>query len=1317
MRDRRRARQGERRAVAALASARLAGLTLRDESNLRRALERASGGGHDPAADERLEALVVAAETRVARRRAAVPALTYPPELPVCARRDDLLATISAHQVVIVAGETGSGKTTQLPKLCLELGRGVRGQIAHTQPRRLAARAAAERIAQELGLELGGAIGYAVRFADRSTDETLVRLVTDGLLLAEIQRDRRLLRYDTIIVDEAHERSLNIDFLLGYLGRLFPSRPDLKLIIASATIDAERFSQHFGGAPVVEVSGRTYPVEVRYRPLSAGPPPAQAPGADAADGDGGGTSDPIEAVGDAVEELLRDGPGDVLVFQSGEREIRDTAEALTGRLGPKVEVLPLYARLSHAEQRRVFAPHRGRRVVLATNVAETSLTVPGIGSVVDPGTARISRFSGRLKVQRLPIEAISKASADQRKGRCGRTSDGICIRLYSEQDFAQRPDFTEPEILRTSLASVLLQMASLGLGEVADFGFIDPPDRRQVRDAINLLEELGAFDPQAADPSRRLTALGRRLARLPVDPRFGRMVIEADRLHCADEVIVIAAALSIQEVRERPAEQREAADAQHALRADPGSDFLSYLKLWNHLRDQRDALSGSQFRKRCRAEFLHYLRVREWQDLVSQLRQAARSAGVAINEAPADPQHVHLALLSGLLSQIGMRNVARRDYDGARGARFAIFPGSVLARRGPSWVMVAELVETSRLWGRTAAGIAPDWVEALAGPLLKRTYDDPHWEKRRGAVVATERATLYGLPIVAPRKVSYHRIDPVFSREQFIRRALIDGDWDSRHDFLAHNSRLIAEVEELEHRVRRRDILVSDGVLFDFYDARIPADVVSAAHFDRWFSRQRGPARHSLDFTRELLVGPDGGDTLDPRARPEHWRAGDRVFGLTYRFDPGAEDDGVSVDVPLAALAGLAPDGFDWLVPALREELVIALIRSLPKDLRRPLVPVPALAAEIVANLKPRDGRLTEAVARELERLRGVRVPPQAWDTARLPAHLRMTFRAVDDRGELLAKDTDLDRLRNGLRPRLLAALAQATLGLERHGMRSAEFGTLPRTVALPGSGDAVLAYPSLIDEGDGVGVLALETAEAQRWAMRAGTRRLLRLTVPSPARAAVRSLSGPATLTLAGAPHGSLAAVLDDVIGAAIDSLVDGAGGPAWNEADFALLRDRVAAGLVGATIAILDRVVAILAARSAVHGRLERLSADASLAPARIDVATQLGSLVYAGFASATGAARLEDVQRYVEAAVRRLDRLPDAKAQDSDRMRVIGELEAELRALLDARPAGLPPPAVLDEVAWMIQELRVSSFAQGLGVRGQVSAKRIRRRLAEV
>ena len=895
-----------------------------------------------------------AEDARIARRRASVPEISYPPQLPVSERKDDLLAAIRDHQVVVVAGETGSGKTTQLPKICLELGRGVERMIAHTQPRRLAARTVAERIAHELGVELGEAVGYAVRFSDRSGPDTLVRLMTDGLLLAEIRRDRSLRRYDTIIVDEAHERSLNIDFLLGHLARILPRRPDLKLIITSATIDPERFSRHFGGAPIVEVSGRTYPVEVRYSPL-AGPD--------------GSERDQTDAIGDAVEELLREPSGDVLVFLSGEREIRDTADALAARLRSDIDILPLYSRLSTREQQRVFRPHEGRRVVLATNVAETSLTVPGIRYVVDPGTARISRYSARLKVQRLPIEPVSQASADQRKGRCGRTSDGICVRLYAEEDFDGRPRFTDPEILRTNLASVLLQMAAAGLGDVEDFPFLDPPDRRQVRDGVRLLQELAAFDD-----AERLTPLGRRLAQLPVDPRLGRMVLEADRLGCAGEVIVIAAALSIQDPRERPAEKREEADRHHARFAAEGSDFLAYVNLWSYVREQQRALSGNQFRKLCHGEFLHHLRVREWQDLVGQLRQAAKGVGITLTQEPAEPESIHTALLAGLLSQLGMRDPAKRDYLGARGARFALFPGSALARKQPSWVMVAELVETSRLWGRTAAKIDPLWVEPLAAHLIKRSYEEPHWERKRASVVALERATLYGLPVVAGRKVAYGKIDPELSRSLFIRRALVEGDWETRHAFFAANRDLLAEVEELEHRARRRDIVVSDQALYDFYDARIPPEVVSGAHFDRWWKDERRRAPALLDFTRADVLA-DAADALDRRALPEAWRQGEFTLPLSYVFDPGSERDGVTVHVPLKLLPQLEPIGFDWLVPALRPELVTALIRSLPKDLRRPLVPVPEVAEAVLERLEPRSEPLLDGLARELERLRGVRVP------------------------------------------------------------------------------------------------------------------------------------------------------------------------------------------------------------------------------------------------------------------------------------------------------------------------------------------------------
>ena len=1181
--------------------------------------------------------------------------ISYPPELPVTAHREELLKAIGDHQVVVVAGETGSGKTTQLPKICLELGRDA---IAHTQPRRLAARTVAERIADELGVALGDEVGYAVRFSDRSRRDTRVRLMTDGLLLAEVRRDRLLRRYDTIIVDEAHERSLNIDFLLGYVQRILPRRPDLKLIVTSATIDPERFSRHFGGAPIVEVSGRTYPVEVRYRPVEE-------------------DVDQTDAIGDAVEGLLRERPGDVLVFLSGEREIRDTAEALGDRLPADVEVLPLYARLSSTAQQRVFRAHHRRRVVLATNVAETSLTVPGIRYVVDPGTARISRYSARLKVQRLPIEPISQASADQRKGRCGRTSDGVCVRLYAEEDYAERPRFTDPEILRTSLASVILQMAAIGLGEVEEFPFLDPPDRRQVRAGITLLEELGALD------GRRITRLGRRMAQLPVDPRLGRMVLEADRLGCADEVIVIAAALSIQDPRERPPDAQQAADQQHARFADEQSDFLAYLNLWRYLQERQRELSTNQFRRRCRAEFLHYLRVREWQDLAGQLRQAAKAAAVTINRTPAEPREIHVALLSGLLSHIGRRDPRRREYQGARGARFAIFPASGLARRQPEWVMVAELMETSRLWGLDAARIEPEWVEPLAGHLVRRTYAEPRWDRRRAQVVATERVTLYGLPIVAGRTVGYGKIDPPLARELFIRRALVEGEWDTRHEFFHENRRRLEEVEELEERARRRGILAGDQALFEFFDGRIPPEVVSGAHFDRWWRDERRRDPDLLTYTRELLVGSDPDHAL---GQPDTWRQGELELPLSYRFEPGSDHDGVTVHVPLRVLPRLRADGFEWLVPALRTELVTALIRGLPKDLRRRLVPVPEVVDAALERLDPEQGPLLEALAAELERLRGVQVPPDAWDLSRLPAHLRMTFRVEDERGEAVAEGEDLDAVLERARPRLRAELAAATASLERSGLRAWTIGRLPRTVALRGTDGAVRAYPALVDEGETVGVRALESPEAQRAAMWAGTRRLLRLTIPSPRR----------RLRDVALPH-------EDVITAAFDALIAEAGGPAWDEPGFARLRDHVAGHLADQTVAIAGQVEGILEAAREVERRLEALP-GAAFEPARLDVARQLGRLVYPGFVAATGADRLPDVERYLRAAARRLERLPDNLAVDRDRMNAIHELEAEYER------SGRRLP----EVRWLLEELRVSHFAQALGTRGQVSSKRIRRLL---
>jgi ATP-dependent helicase HrpA len=1199
--------------------------------------------------------------------------IAYPAELPVSAHRDELLEAIRSHQVIVVAGETGSGKTTQLPKLCLELGR---ERIAHTQPRRLAARTVAARIADELKVPLGETVGYAVRFRDRSSRDTQVRVMTDGLLLAEVRRDKLLRRYDTIIVDEAHERSLNIDFLLGLLARVLPRRRDLKVVITSATIDPERFSRHFSGAPVVEVSGRTYPVEVRYRPVD--------------DPD----RDQEDAIADACEELLREGPGDVLVFLSGEREIRDTADVLRGRLD--VEVLPLYARLSASEQQRVFKPHARRRVVLATNVAETSLTVPGIRYVVDPGTARISRYSARLKVQRLPIEPISQASADQRKGRCGRTSDGICIRLYSEEDYLERPRFTDPEILRTNLASVILQMAAIGLGRVEEFPFLDPPDRRQVRDGTRLLEELGALSGE------RLTKLGRRLADLPVDPRMARMVLEADRLGCAEEVIVIAAALSIQDVRERPADQQAQADQLHARFTDPDSDFISSLNLWRYLRELQRSLSSNQFRKRCLAEHLHHLRVREWQDLVAQLREAAKGVGVRFNRTPASAPEIHRALLSGLLSHVGMKDPASREYTCARGARFAIFPGSGLFKSTPSWVMVAELVETTRLWGRVAARIDPADLEPLAGHLVKRTYSEPRWDPKRGSVVATERVTLYGLPIVSGRTVQYGRIDPVLSRELFIRRALVEGEWETRHAFMAENRRRVEEVEALEHRARRRDLLVDDQALFEFFDARVPSDVVSAAGFDRWW-REQDP--DLLTYPRSLLVR--SGDVVDEAAWPATWRQGELTLELDYRFEPGAEDDGATAIVPLQLLGQVRADRFEWLVPGLREELVTALIRGLPKELRRPLVPVPETAARVLARLEPRRRPLAEDLSRALPS-----VPVEAWDFSRLPPHLRMTFRVVDEKRGVLAAGKDLAELRARVRPLLRAELTAAASKLERSGMTSWDVGTLPREVTLRGTGQAVRAYPALVDEGGAsVGVKVLETAAAQRAATWAGTRRLLLLTIPSPARYVHDRLTNAARLTLSSAAHGSLGAVLDDAIVAAADALIASGGGPAWDEAGFARVRDHVAGSLAERTAAIVDQAVRVLEAAREVERRLEPLTA-VPLQPARADVRAQLARLVHPGFIAATGADRLPDVERYLRAAARRLERLPDATAVDRDRMNAVHELERAYRERLAEAP-GAPG---LREVPWMLEELRVSHFAQSLGTRGPISAKRIRRALAE-
>ncbi len=1232
-----------------------------------------------------------------------MPPITYPPELPVSQRKDEIARAIQENQVVIIAGETGSGKTTQIPKICLELGRGVSGQIGHTQPRRLAARTVAERIAEELGNPLGETVGYQVRFTDVSADDTLIKLMTDGILLTELARDRNLSRYDTLIIDEAHERSLNIDFILGYLRQLLPERPDLKVIITSATIDPERFAAAFGGAPIVEVSGRTYPVEVRYRPIEGGE-----------DGDQG------QAISDAIDELSAEGPGDILVFLSGEREIRDTADLLAGR--DRLEVLPLYSRLSAAEQHRVFDRRqaRTRRVVLATNVAETSLTVPGIHYVIDPGTARISRYSRGTKVQRLPIEPISQASADQRKGRCGRTADGICIRLYSQADFESRPEFTDPEILRTNLASVILQMAAIGLGDVPKFPFIDPPDARNIADGLTLLAELNAFK------NGRITGLGRKLARLPVDPRIGRMILEADRNGCVREVLIIAAALSIQDPRERPADAQQAADDMHRRFADPDSDsdFGTYLNLWAYLAERQRELSSSAFRRLCRADYLNYLRVREWQDLQGQLQRLAGDLGVTVDSSSAERTVVHLSLLAGLLSQIGMlrqferadpaRPVAsaqsgaarrpRAEYLGARNARFAIFPGSGLARKAPDWIVAAELVETSRLWARTVARIEPEWIEPLAAHLVRRSYSEPHWERKQGGAVALEKVTLYGVPIVIDRKVSYGRIDPAAARELFIRHALVEGDWQTSHRFFAENRRLLAEAAELEHRVRRRGLVVGEDELFAFYDARIPANVVSAQHFDTWWKQARRADPDQLTFKPGDLLSEDAAQ-VSTDSYPDIWTsqsAGLRALPLSYAFEPGSETDGVTVDIPLSRLNQVNAAEFSWQVAGLRTELVTEMIRSLPKSLRRNLVPAPDLAREVVARLGPPSGDLRDAVARELRSLRGVTVPRDAWDLSKLPPHLRVTVR-VTDGDRVLAEGKDVAELQRELRPRLRAVLSRAAAGLTRSGLTSWNFGTLPE-VFREGT---VVAYPALADAGTTVDVRLFETEAAARAAMWAGTRRLILLGAPSPAKSIAGRLSTTAKLALSHNPHGSVAAMFANCVNCAADFLMAQAGGPARDREGFERLSAAVRSGLHEVTADVVTHVESALRLAHAAAARLD----DSRVGqPAVADMRAQLSGLIYPGFITSTGYRRLPQLTRYLRGIERRLDKSPENPARDAANMAVARRVEQAYRdTLADLPPARRGDPDVT-EVRWMLEELRVSLFAQTLGTLAPVSENRI-------
>lgn len=1306
--------------------------------------------------------------------------ISYPAELPVCERREDLMAAIAANQVTIIAGETGSGKTTQIPKMCLELGLGDNGLIGHTQPRRLAARTVAERIAEELGVEIGQEVGFQVRFTGEVSKETKVKLMTDGILLAEIQRDKLLRKYNAIIIDEAHERSLNIDFILGYLKRILPKRPDLKVIITSATIDPERFANHFGTpdnpAPIIEVSGRTYPVEIRYRPLTQ----PKADDEDASDDELEEDRDPLDAVCDAVDELAQEAPGDILVFFSGEREIRDAADALQARIQSNrrlagTEVLPLFARLSLQEQHKVFHPGNKRRIVLATNVAETSLTVPGIKYVIDTGTARISRYSHRTKVQRLPIERVSQASANQRSGRCGRVSDGIAIRLYSEEDFESRPQFTDPEILRTNLAAVILQMTAMGVArgpkDVEDFPFVEPPETRAINDGVTLLRELGALAaPKQGNgegdgrSGGGLTAVGQKLAQLPVDPRLGRMIVEAGKRNCVREVMILAAALTIQDPRERPTDKQQLAAEKHNRFKDENSDFTGYLNLWNYLQEKQQELSSSAFRRLCRAEFINYLRVREWQDLFTQLRQLARPLGITLdNKRLTDPvgnhDGVHISLLSGLLSHIGILDERKREYAGARGSRFAIFPGSALFKKSPTFVMAAELVETSRLWARVAAKFDPVWAEQVAPDLVKRSYSEPHWSTRQGAVMAYEKVTLYGVPIIAQRRINYGRVDPVVARELFIRHALVEGDWRTHHKFFHRNRALLQEVEELEARMRRRDLLVDDETLFEFYDARIGPDVVSERHFDKWWKDARRQNPDLLDYDKSLLLSDDA-DDLDESAYPKTWLHKGFELPLSYEFHPVAPgsqpnpSDGVTAEVPVLFLNQLDDAPFRWLIPGQRVELVTALIKSLPKQVRKNFVPAPDVARQAVAVLEsdfdPANDELEPSLELALRRLRGAIIPPGSWNWDAVPPHLRVSFKVVDSKGKVLDEGKDLAALQEKLAPATRRAIAESlgatpattnrgkasgkgpagakhdagapqarTSGqapaasaaggfVEQDGLTEWTFGTIERQVSSMVKGHTVTGYPALVDQGTSVSLRVFQTPDEQLEAMRGGVIRMLALRVPAPDRYVLEHLSNTEKLTFSQNPHGSVSALIADCALAAIDKLT-----PAelpWDRKSFDALYEVVRAELIDTVFSVTAVVERILATTRRIEKQLKGTTSLA-LISALNDIRSQLEQLVYPGFVARTGYAQLSQLPRYLAAIEKRLERLPGNVQRDALNMAAVQRLEDDyddaVSALLPGRRAGRE----LTQVRWMIEELRVSLFAVELGTAYSVSEKRIR------
>jgi ATP-dependent helicase HrpA len=1260
------------------------------------------------------QAQLVRSQANVQRRQQLVPTEIEFPNLPVCEKREEIAQIIADNQVVVLAGETGSGKTTQIPKICLSIGLGVKGLIGHTQPRRIAANTVANRIAEELKTTLGEKVGYQVRFSDQSNENTLIKVMTDGILLAEIQNDPFLNKYDTLIIDEAHERSLNIDFLLGYLKQLLPKRPDLKLIITSATIDLERFSQHFNNAPIIEVSGRIFPVEVWYRPLY------EFEGSDENDVE----PDQYAAIVDAVHEIElheKTGSGvrggDILVFLSGEREIREAADALRKAQFAHMEVIPFYARLSLAEQQKVFAPHTGRRIVLATNVAETSITVPGIRYVIDPGFARISRYSYRTKVQRLPIEPVSQASANQRKGRCGRVAEGICIRLYSEEDFNSRPEFTDAEILRTNLAAVILQMLQLRMGDIHKFPFIDAPDHRLISDGFKLLEEL-----HAVNTKNQLTPIGQQLSKLPLDPRLARMLLAAQEQSCVRELLIIASALSVQDPRERPVEKQQAADQMHRRFWVEHSDFLGFVGLWDYFESQRQALSQNQLRKLCKKEFLSYLRLREWRDVHHQLCVAVKDLGIRVNSEPANYEAIHKALLAGLLGNLGF-NHEEREYLGARNRKFAIFPGSSLVKKTPKWIMAAELIETSKLFAHTVAKIEPEWVIAAAEHLIKRQHFEPHYDSRSGQVMVYEKITLYGLTIVEKKSVSYSHVDPTQCREVFIRAALVEGQYDlhpkrkslrnknPETDFFAHQMQLLNELDDLEAKARRRDIVVDEQVIYDFYNERIPAHVVNLAGFEAWRKKAEQGNPHLLFITRETLMRHGAGDITQAQFPNElEWRG--MVFPLSYHFEPNHAFDGVSIHVPMSVLHQVPEHRLEWLVPGMLREKCIGLIKSLPKNLRKHFVPVPDVVDKILAALTPDNKPLSEALSLQLKRLTGVDVLKEAWLETSVDDYYRFNIHVVDDKGKIIASGRELAPLREKYRERVQQNIQSAATDIERDNITSWDFADLPQAIQLPRGGISIRAYPALIDKQSSVALQVLDNPFRALDVTQRGISRLVFLSLNQTVKYLQKELlkGQEVALTLAGI--GNREQVADDLIMAAIKhlALADLQQLPR-SAAAFEATVNKVKEQLIVQAQELASHLIASLKLLVDIKKQLKQQKNMLMLAFTISDINQQLAQLFYPGLVYKTPPQWLAQYPKYMRAIQQRLEKaLLNPQKDKLQLAEVAPHWQRLVDYLVKEGEYRLGQNNELLEYRWWIEELRVSLFAQTLKTQVPVSDKRL-------